>query len=788
MPKKPPQSEPAANDESPTDGKKPAAPSKGRAGSPPGWLLLILLLGVLLLFASSFGEKRSEINYTFFHNQIAAGNVRVLEVRGQQAFGEFRVPPLKSELEASKAVDTVASLANEDAPNKDKAKPDEERENDPQDPPSEQGDEEAADEANDANAVESEKATGSEDEAEGNGDNAPEDSTSSELSSNNNGSKSGQTDTDLEGDGKKSEAGDDTKAESVEDTKGADDEQRLEEKFVVTLLSPYVENDLTEFWLANGVDVRADPPADMGAILYVVWLVLLVAFMVGMWYFMRRTREQMMGGGMLGGVSRSPAKRYELGEGPVVTFDDVAGLDGVKRDLQEVVAFLKDPAKFQRLGARVPKGVLLMGPPGTGKTLLAKAVAGEAKVPFFSISGSEFIQMFVGVGASRVRDLFKTAKAASPAILFIDEIDAVGRQRGAGLGGGHDEREQTLNQILSEMDGFTQSTSVIVMAATNRPDVLDPALLRPGRFDRHVTVDRPTLEARRELFEVHTREMPLAEDVDFDRLARASVGLTGADIRNLANEAALWATRHGKQHLDMDDFEYARDKVLMGAPRDDVLTESEKRITAYHEAGHTVVAWKVPGNDLVHKVTIIPRGRALGVTQLVPAADRHNMSESDMYATLAMALGGRTAEKMTFDEYSAGAENDLKRATELARRMVTLWGMSERLGPVAFQQSGDNPFLGREIVQEHRQYSEHTAQVIDEEVARILHAAADRAKRCLADNQEQLVQLSEALLDREVLDEHEIKQILGASPNQGHAERGATIQPPAPTPARKNQS
>ena len=385
----------------------------------------------------------------------------------------------------------------------------------------------------------------------------------------------------------------------------------------------------------------------------------------------------------------------------------MAGLEGVKHDLEEVVEFLKNPEKFQRLGGRVPKGILLMGPPGTGKTLLARAVAGEAGVPFFSISGSEFIQMFVGVGASRVRDMFKTAKEASPCILFIDEIDAVGRVRGAGLGGGHDEREQTLNQILSEMDGFSQTESVIVLAATNRPDVLDPALLRPGRFDRHITVDRPNHKGRLAIFKVHVREVPLADDVDLDRLASGTVGLTGADIRNLVNEAALWATRKGKDKVDMNDFEHARDRVLMGPKREEVLSGKEKRMTAIHESGHALLAWIVPGADRVHKVTIIPRGRSLGVTQLVPEEDRLNISESELHGRLCFMLGGRAAEKLIFDEYSAGAENDLMQATRLARRMVTAWGMSERLGPVAYRTSEEHPFLGKEI-HEQREFSEHS--------------------------------------------------------------------------------
>ena len=439
----------------------------------------------------------------------------------------------------------------------------------------------------------------------------------------------------------------------------------------------------------------------------------------------------------------------------------MAGLEGVKNELQEVVEFLRNPAKFQRLGARVPKGILLMGPPGTGKTLLGRAVAGEAGVPFYSINGSEFIQMFVGVGAGRVRDLFNTAKENAPAILFIDEIDAVGRHRGAGVGGGHDEREQTLNQILSEMDGFAQNESVIVMAATNRPDVLDPALLRPGRFDRHITVDRPTLKGRLAIFEVHSKDVPLDIDVDLDRLAAGTVGLTGADIRNLVNEAALWASRHDKDYVDMSDFEYARDRVLMGAKREDVLSGKEKSMTAYHESGHTLLAWLVPGIDRVHKVSIIPRGRSLGATQLLPEEDRFNISESELRTRLLFLLGGRAAEKLVFDEFSAGAEDDLNKATQLARRMVTHWGMSERLGPVAFRDSEDHPFLGREMA-EPRRFSEHTAQVIDEEVSRLLREAADKATAMIQQNRDKLDALAKRLEEIETLDEEEIEKLIGA--------------------------
>jgi cell division protease FtsH len=530
-----------------------------------------------------------------------------------------------------------------------------------------------------------------------------------------------------------------------------------------------------------GANYKVEVVPDYSGVFMLILLTVPLLFIFGSWLMFRRARDQIMGGGILSGFSKSPAKRYEASK-QRVTFENVAGLEGVKNDLQEIVDFLKNPEKFQRLGGRVPKGVLLIGPPGTGKTLLARAVAGEAGVPFFSISGSEFIQMFVGVGASRVRDMFKTAKDASPSILFVDEIDAVGRIRGAGLGGGHDEREQTLNQILSEMDGFTQAESVIVLAATNRPDVLDPALLRPGRFDRHITVDRPNHKGRREIFKVHTRAVPLADDVDLDRLAAGTVGLTGADIRNLVNEAALWATRQGKDRVDMHDFEFARDKVLMGPKREEVLSNKEKKMTAYHEAGHALLAWILPGADRLHKVTIIPRGRALGVTQLVPEEDRLNIGERDLHSRLVFMLGGRAAEKLVFNEYSAGAENDLTQVTKIARRMVTAWGMSERLGPVAYRTSEEHPFLGKEF-HEQRDFSEHTAQVIDEEVARILHGAADRASSLLAEHRELLDKLSLALEEREVLDEMEIAALIGPSVNSRHETNGhidPLSMPPVP--------
>ncbi|MEM9353766.1 MAG: ATP-dependent zinc metalloprotease FtsH [Planctomycetota bacterium] len=551
---------------------------------------------------------------------------------------------------------------------------------------------------------------------------------------------------------------------------GAEDGKTADDLVFRCSIPPQLGQEWIDSLLAEGIVTQYEEPAAIADLLFFATTIAILLLLVFGWSMMRRSRDPMMGGGMLGGVTRSPARKYDA-EQKAVTFDDVAGLEGVKKDLEEIVQFLKEPEKFHQLGARVPKGVLLMGPPGTGKTLLARAVAGEAGVAFYSINGSEFIQLFVGVGAGRVRDMFKTAKENSPAILFIDEIDAVGRQRGAGLGGGHDEREQTLNQILSEMDGFSQTSTVIVLAATNRPDVLDPALLRPGRFDRQVTVDRPTIEGRRELFELHSRGVPVAEDVEMERLARGTVGLTGADIRNLVNEAALWASRHDQSIVRMDDFEYARDKVLMGALRDDVLSDEEKLICAYHEAGHTLLAWLLPHSDKVHKVTIVPRGRALGVTQLVPDEDRKNVSEAQIEATLAMSLAGRAAERIRFDEYSAGAESDLQRATSLARRMVTKWGMSERLGPVAFNESEDHPFLGKEIVQEHRLFSEHTARVIDEEVSRILHDADETAARVLTDEREKLDSLADALLEQEIVDTAGLEEILG--PPVGAEPRGA---------------
>ncbi len=481
--------------------------------------------------------------------------------------------------------------------------------------------------------------------------------------------------------------------------------------------------------------------------------------LIGVFWFMMRRSSDPMGGGMMGNFIRSQAKRFQASD-QRTTFDDVAAMEQAKMELQELVEYLKNPAKFQRLGATIPKGVLLMGPPGTGKTLLARATAGEAGVPFYSINGSEFIQMFVGVGASRVRDLFRTAKDNAPCIIFIDEIDAVGRVRGAGVGGGHDEREQTLNQILSEMDGFNQTEAVIVIAATNRPDVLDPALLRPGRFDRHITVDRPTKTGRLGILKVHCRKVPLGEDVQLEDIAAATIGFSGAELKNLVNEAALNAARTSQNVVKREDFDYARDRVLMGPRREEVLNAHEREMTAFHEAGHALLGWMLPEADPVHKVTIIPRGRALGVTQFLPDDDRYSIGERRLQTQLIMALGGRAAEKLVFDEYTAGGEGDLKQVTQIARRMVANWGMSDVIGPVAFTQVDEHPFLGKEI-HEQRYHSDETARIIDQEVQRFLIHASNQALQILREHREQLDTLAHALLEHESLDTKMIEDLIG---------------------------
>jgi cell division protease FtsH len=445
------------------------------------------------------------------------------------------------------------------------------------------------------------------------------------------------------------------------------------------------------------------------------------------------------------------------------TFKDVAGSDEAKEELQEIIEFLKDPQKFQKLGGRIPKGVLLVGPPGTGKTLLARAIAGEANVPFFSISGSDFVEMFVGVGASRVRDLFEQGKKNAPCIIFIDEIDAVGRHRGAGLGGGHDEREQTLNALLVEMDGFESNEGVILIAATNRPDVLDPALLRPGRFDRRVVVARPDVKGREEILRVHTRKVPLSDDVDMSIIARGTPGFSGADLANLVNEAALWAARQNRKFVMMADFEMAKDKVLMGVERKSmILSDEEKKNTAYHEAGHALVAQMTPGADPVHKVTIIPRGMALGLTMQLPEADKHTYTKEYLQGMLAVLMGGRSAEEIFLGHITTGAGNDIERATDIARNMVCEWGMSE-LGPLAFGKKEEAIFLGREIAQ-HRDFSEDTALQIDREVKRIVNVGYEAAKNILSSNRETLDRIAQALLVREVIDANEVKLLMENKP------------------------
>ncbi|HSF58034.1 MAG TPA: ATP-dependent zinc metalloprotease FtsH [Candidatus Binatia bacterium] len=490
-------------------------------------------------------------------------------------------------------------------------------------------------------------------------------------------------------------------------------------------------------------------------VLLLNWFPMLL--LIGVWIFFMR--QMQVGGGKAMSFGKSRAKLLTENQHRV-TFSDVAGVDEAKDDLQEIIAFLKDPKKFTKLGGRIPKGCLLVGPPGTGKTLLARAIAGEAGVPFFSISGSDFVEMFVGVGASRVRDLFVQGKKNAPCIIFIDEIDAVGRHRGAGLGGGHDEREQTLNQLLVEMDGFEANEGVILIAATNRPDVLDPALLRPGRFDRRVVVPRPDVKGREGILQVHTRKVPLATDVDVSVLARATPGFAGADLENLVNEAALLAARNNKEKVDMGDFELAKDKVMMGAERRSmIISEEEKRNTAYHEAGHALVAKLLPGADPIHKVTIIPRGMALGLTQQLPMDEKHTYPREYLLNNLVILFGGRVAEELVLEHMTTGAGNDIEKATDLARRMVCEWGMSEKLGPMTFGKKEEEIFLGRDFTQKV-DYSENTAIEIDAEVRRIIQESYHRAKDLLKSNLRLLHKVAETLLEKEVLDGSEIDAIV----------------------------
>ena len=529
--------------------------------------------------------------------------------------------------------------------------------------------------------------------------------------------------------------------------------------------------------LKSGVIVEAKPEEEPSFLMniFISWFPMLL--LIGVWVFFMR---QMQGGGKGGAFSFGKSKARMLDEATnSITFADVAGCDEAKEEVSEMVEFLRDPSKFQKLGGRIPRGVLMVGNPGTGKTLLAKAIAGEAKVPFFSISGSDFVEMFVGVGAARVRDMFEQAKKNAPCIIFIDEIDAVGRQRGAGLGGGNDEREQTLNQLLVEMDGFEGSSGVIVIAATNRPDVLDPALLRPGRFDRQVVVPLPDIRGREQILGVHMRKVPIAPDVKADILARGTPGMSGADLANLVNEAALFAARFNKRLVDMDDFERAKDKILMGAERRSiVMPEEERRNTAYHESGHAVVARLLPHTDPVHKVTIIPRGRALGLTMQLPLEDRYSLNRDGILENIAVLFGGRIAEEVFMNQMTTGASNDFERATEMARRMVTQWGMSDALGPMVYGENEGEVFLGRSVTT-HKNVSEATMQQVDKEIRRIIDQQYALARKLIEDNRDKIEVMAKTLLEWETIDAEQIEDIMqGKPPREPKPSQGKASPPP----------
>lgn len=549
------------------------------------------------------------------------------------------------------------------------------------------------------------------------------------------------------------------------------------QKFTLTL--PILDSGVIKEWTDRGLKfkvVKEDNTWINALIGALPWVLLLVVWLI----IMRR----MQGGGPRGIFSFGKSRAKLLNEGaPKVTFLDVAGADEAKLELQEIIEFLKEPTKFQKLGGKIPRGVLLLGPPGTGKTLLARAVAGEASVPFFSISGADFVEMFVGVGASRVRDLFEQGKKSAPCIIFIDEIDAVGRHRGAGLGGGHDEREQTLNQLLVEMDGFEQNSGVIIIAATNRPDVLDPALMRPGRFDRQVVVDRPDVRGREGILRVHTKNIPLADDVKLETLAKGTPGLAGADLANLVNEAALLAARRNDKAVSMRHFEESKDKVMMGMERKSlIISEKEKKITSYHEIGHVLVARMIPEADPVHKVTIIPRGRALGLTTYLPIDEKHTYSKAYLEAMITYALGGRAAEKIIFGDLTTGAGNDIERSTEIARKMVCEWGMSGKLGPLTYGQKDEEIFLGRQITR-NRNYSEETAIAIDGEIKKIVDTCMTRAEKILNENINTLHRLSAALLEREILDATEIDAVIRGEELPPLDKRGNGQEKPEEPPA-----
>ncbi|MHB8058092.1 MAG: ATP-dependent zinc metalloprotease FtsH [Desulfuromonadaceae bacterium] len=536
---------------------------------------------------------------------------------------------------------------------------------------------------------------------------------------------------------------------------------------------PYSDADLTKKLLEKKVAISAKPEEEKFSwfSIFISWFPLIL--LVGVWIFFMR--QMQAGGGKAMSFGKSRAKLLTESQGKI-TFEDVAGIEEAKEELEEIIAFLKEPKKFTALGGKIPKGVLLVGPPGTGKTLLARAVAGEAGVPFFSISGSDFVEMFVGVGASRVRDLFLQGKKSAPCIIFIDEIDAVGRHRGAGMGGGHDEREQTLNQLLVEMDGFESNEGVILIAATNRPDVLDPALLRPGRFDRQVVVPRPDVKGREMILKVHSKKVPLSPDVDLAVIARGTPGFSGADLANLVNEAALLAARLNKTVAEPSDFDSAKDKVMMGAERRSmVISDEEKKSTAYHEAGHTLVAKMVPGTDPIHKVSIIPRGRALGVTMQLPIEDKHSYSRESLLARIAVLMGGRAAEKLIFNTFTTGAGNDIERATEMARKMVCEWGMSDKMGPLSFGKKDESIFLGREMAM-HKNFSEKIAEHIDDEIKRIVDESYERAFGLLQEHIQTLHDLSVCLIEKENLTGDQVDEIIKTG-------KLVCEEPPQPQPA-----
>ncbi|MFA5353997.1 MAG: ATP-dependent zinc metalloprotease FtsH [Thermodesulfovibrionales bacterium] len=550
--------------------------------------------------------------------------------------------------------------------------------------------------------------------------------------------------------------------ELKEELPAAEQGKMVKVRAFFTQLPAFQGEELIRKLREKAVAITVEPPAEGSVFWQIVLSFLPWIIFIGIWVLIARKSRQMAGGpDGLFSFGQSKAKLYDMTR-PRITFDDVAGMENTKKEMAEIIEFLKAPEQFTKIGAKVPKGVLLMGPPGTGKTLLARAAAGEAGVPFYSITGSEFVEMFVGVGAARVRDLFKKAKENKPSIIFIDEIDAVGRTRGTGLGGGNDEREQTLNQILSELDGFEPNESVIVMAATNRPDVLDPALLRPGRFDRHIVVDRPGWKERKEILKIHVRDKRMAEGIDLDTIAKGTPGMTGADIENLANEAALIALRKKKEVIDADDFEEARDKIYMGTVREETISDMERRITAIHEAGHALVARSLPGADPVHKVSIVPRGMAMGATQVFPEEDRHYYPKAYLLTRISVFLAGRVAEKLVFHDVSSGAQSDLKEATALAEKMVAQWGMSDTVGPINLGRGEEHPFLGRELSMPKR-YSETMAWIMDQEIQRLMTEAESKAEEVLTEKKETLEAIAAALIENETLDREELDRLIGLS-------------------------